>query len=77
MDDLGGALVAVEAGHPRPHADDSLELLGWIGIDQCYQMAESKLKCNFNFHVHKTSRTTLCVTLFLGVYKNNLLLDTL
>ena len=33
MDDLGGALVAVEAGHPRPHADDRLELSGWIGID--------------------------------------------
>ena len=26
MDDLRGALVAVEAGHPRSHADDGLQL---------------------------------------------------
>ena len=26
VDDLGGALVAVEAGHPRSHADDGLQL---------------------------------------------------
>ena len=29
VDDLGGALVAVEAGHPSSHADDGLELWGW------------------------------------------------